>query len=454
MNLLHQFKDYWKERFPQLPGANGRLLLAVSGGVDSVVLVDLVAKCGFPCSIAHVNFQLRDEESERDEVFVRKLAAEYQQEILVKRFDTTTYAADNKLSIQEAARELRYHWFADIIAGWQAAGIKGYILTAHHADDNIETMLMHFFRGTGIEGMSGMLPFRKEQSLLRPLLSFRKQSLLAYAKDHTLGFVEDSSNASDKYTRNFFRNSLLPEIAGVFPKVEENLLQNIQRFSEVTELYHTAVAAQLNKLVEQKGTEWHIPVLKWKKAVPLHTISWELIKQYGFTAAQTTEVIKLLDADNGSYIASDSYRIIRNRNWMIISPLENKESQHVLVEKDTDVIVYEAGVLQLKNIDGATIPSPEATEAFLDAKDIRFPLILRKWKTGDHFYPLGMQKKKKISRFLIDLKLSRTAKEQVWVVESDKRILWVVGYRIDNRFRITDKTKGVLQLTNKSPAGK
>jgi tRNA(Ile)-lysidine synthase len=444
MELLDQFKQHWKTQFPQLPVANGRLLLAVSGGIDSVVLVDLLAAAGFPFAIAHANFQLRGEESERDELFVRKLATDYQSEIFVQRFDTHGFAAEQKLSIQEAARELRYTWFAEIIARWKDEHINGYVLTAHHADDNIETMLMHFFRGTGIEGLAGMLAWRKEQSLLRPLLPFRKQALVHYAKERNLAFVEDSSNASDKYTRNFFRNSLLPQIAEVFPKAEENLLHNIERFSEVTALYHEAAAVQLKKLLEPRGKEWHIPVLKWKKASPLSTISWELVKPFGFSAAQVPEIIKLLDADNGSYIASTSHRLIRNRNWMIISPLASGEAAHIIIEKEDTLVQYEQGGLQLKSINGPVQPGQETAEAFLDTKDIRFPLILRRWKQGDYFYPLGMAKKKKISRFLIDLKLSLTAKEKVWVLESDQRIIWVIGYRIDNRFRITDKTVSVL----------
>jgi tRNA(Ile)-lysidine synthase len=450
MNLPAQFKQHWQQQFPQIPGGNGKLLLALSGGVDSVVLAELLAQTGFPFVIAHANFQLRGAESERDEAFVRQLADKYQKEILTNRFDTAGYATAQKISIQEAARDLRYNWFAAVIAEWKEKGIKGYVLTAHHADDNIETLLMHFFRGTGIEGMSGIQAFRKEQSLLRPLLPFHKHTLAAYAKERQLEFVEDSSNASEKYTRNFFRNNLLPQIAEVFPKVEENLFHNIQRFSEVAELYHSAVADQLKKLIEPKANEWHIPVLKWKKAKPLHTISWELIKPFGFTAAQTAEVIKLLDAESGSYIAADEYRIIRNRNWMIISPLATTEAAHILIEEGDKTVVFEQGNLQLRLLADHLVPKQDATEAFLDTKQIRFPLILRRWKQGDHFYPLGMEKKKKISRFLIDLKLSRTAKEKVWVLESDKRIVWVVGHRIDNRFRITEKTKTALHISNRS----
>ena len=458
MDLLHKFKELWQEEFCQLTAANTRLLVAVSGGVDSVVLVDLLQRAGFDFVMAHVNFQLRGSESERDEQFVRSLADKYGNELLVKKFDTKLYAEEHKLSIQEAARVLRYDWFSEILAGWQLAGnhtqtARYFIVTAHHADDNIETVLMHFFRGTGIQGMAGIQPLLKERKLIRPLLGFRKNELQLYAAARDLSFVEDSSNASDKYTRNYFRNQLLPQIKEVYPHVEENLLHTIERFREIEEIYRQSVNQQVNRLLEAKGTEWHVPVMKWKQVRPLSTLTWELISRFGFHSAQTAEVIKLLDGENGGYQLSPSHRIIRNRQWMIISPNHTTTAQHIQITEGQAEVVFENGKLIITDkSDTFTHPlihsfTHSPTEASLDASEIRFPLLLRKWKAGDYFYPLGMQKKKKLGKFLIDLKLSRTEKEQVWVLESDKRILWVLGYRIDNRFRITEKTKQVLQVS-------
>ncbi len=450
MNLLQQFHHDWQKNYSQLHAANCRLLLAVSGGVDSVVLVDLLSRLDFDFVIAHANFQLRGDESERDEKFVRSLGEKYSKEVQVKKFDTKTFATENKISIQEAARELRYSWFQQIVDSWQTSEEtkvnNAYILTAHHADDNIETLLMHFFRGTGIQGLSGIQPMLHERKLIRPLLSIRKKELLAYAVENKLLFVEDSSNASDKYTRNYFRNQLLPQIKEVYPQVEDNLLHNIARFNEVGVLYQQAVDLQLSKLKEQKGNEWHIPVLKWKKANPLHTITWELIRPFGFHAAQTEEVIKLLDSENGAYQSSTTHRIIRNRSWMIIAPNQTKEASLILVEKEVGEIRFPNGILNIIHHSPLTTHGTNETVS-LDASSIRFPLLLRKWKTGDYFYPLGMQKKKKLSKFLIDLKLSKTEKEKVWVLESDQKILWVIGYRIDNRFRITDNTQHAIQFT-------
>lgn len=459
MDLLLSFQQHWKEQFPQLLPASCRLLLGVSGGVDSVVLADLLHRMGVAFTMAHANFQLRGEESERDEAFVRSLAVKYGKELLVKYFDTKQYAADHKYAIQEAARELRYNWFSDVIHGWQGAeetspkktgAASFYMVTAHHADDNIKTVLMHFFRGTGIQGLAGIQPELRSRSLIRPLLPFRKHDLLAYAVEQGLDFVEDSSNASDKYTRNYFRNRLLPQIREVYPQADENLLHNIERFREVEMIYQGSVDRTVNDLLEPKGTEWQVPVLKWKKVRPLHTITWELIRNFGFHAGQTAEVIRLLDGENGGFQASATHRIIRNRNWMIIAPNTPQTAQHIQVEAGQEQISFgPTATLFLKTFTHSRTHSftHSPHEASLDLANIRFPLLLRKWKTGDYFYPLGMQKKKKLSKFLIDLKLSRTEKEQVWVLESDQRILWVVGYRIDNRFRVTDKTREVLQLS-------
>jgi tRNA(Ile)-lysidine synthase len=449
MNLPEQFNTHWAQQFPGLNARNTRLLLAVSGGMDSVVLVDLISRAGFDFEIAHANFQLRAEESTRDEEFVRQLGVTHKKVVLVKRFDTAQFAEQQKLSIQEAARKLRYSWFTEILDGWEKKdATQQYIVTAHHADDNIETVLMHFFRGTGIEGLAGMLPLRPEFAVIRPLLPFRKSQLKEYVAANNLVYVEDSSNSSDKYTRNFFRNTLLPQLKEVFPQVEENILHNIGRFGEVASLYQQAVNSQLQKLIETKDGEVHIPVLKWKQLPSLHTLTWELIRPYHFSTGQVNEVIKLLDAGNGSYIASATHRIIRNRKWMIISPNASAAARHIIIEAGEQKINFEAGRLEIQSVSSVPAKIPDSTgEALLDAKAIRFPLLLRKWKTGDYFYPLGMQKKKKLSRFLIDLKLSKSAKEQVWVLESDKKILWVIGHRIDNRFRLSDTTNAALQIS-------
>ncbi|HEY6063924.1 MAG TPA: tRNA lysidine(34) synthetase TilS [Chitinophagaceae bacterium] len=446
MDLLQRFKE--NIRHLNLFSPKDKLLLAVSGGVDSVVLCELCKQSGYSFIIAHCNFQLRGEESERDEEFVKKLGTKYGVEVLVKKFDTEKYTTENKTSIQEAARDLRYGWFTELVRG-RESGVGSqsskYLLTAHHRDDNAETMMMNFFRGTGLHGLTGM-PVSTGH-IRRPLLSFSKEELIVFAKENKLDFVEDSSNQSSKYSRNFFRNEIIPAISKVYPQVKENLQDNINRFKEIEKLYRYSVGELKKKICKQKGKEVHIPV-KQLMAFNNRALMYEIISSYGFNEKQVDEVIKLADSDSGKYIQSPAaiYRIIRHRHWFIISPVQSTEAENIIIEKEDKEIIFNGGKLRIGKTSNQQ-PATSNDTACLDLKEISFPLLLRKWKTGDYFYPLGMKKKKKLSRFFIDQKLSRTEKENVWVIESTRRIIWVAGYRIDERFKVTEKTKQVLQFS-------
>lgn len=518
MTLLNRFTEFIDRE--HLFARRDVLLLAVSGGVDSVVLCDLCAQAGLDFVVAHCNFQLRGAESDRDEQFVRSLSKRYNKPVLVQLFDTSAYANAQKVSIQVAARELRYTWFRSLlegqtektkdasgvgeatgglkqtvtpVPGGHEAGVPAFsdtaevpdlscIVTAHHLDDNIETLLMNFFKGTGIAGMRGMLP--KHHCIVRPLLFASKDELLQYASDHQLAWVEDSSNAQDKYSRNYLRHQVIPLLQKIYPEVMTNLADNIDRFRDVEVLYQESVERHVKKLLEVKGNEVHIPVLKLKKAPAPASLLYEMARPFGFTPAQTADMLGLLDSETGRYVASPAYRLFRNRNWLILAPVVNLEATHVLVEGPDRVVPYAAGQLSIQTVPltdvpviipaepaaepashgkkkkgtgKAAAPSPYNPVAYLDSRLFEFPLILRPWKAGDYFYPLGMQKKKKVARFLIDAKLSQTDKEKVWVLECNKRIVWVVGMRIDDRFKITPHTQAVIKLSvktddNSSPA--
>lgn len=438
MSLTEKFKVYIQEEHLFHP--KDKLLLAVSGGVDSVVLCKLCKEAGYDFAIAHCNFQLRGEDSLRDEKFTEALAKKHGVVFHTITFDTAATAKTQKKSIEETARDLRYVWFEEL----RVKNNYSFIVTAHHANDSIETVLMNFFRGTGIKGLHGILP--KQAKIVRPLLFAKKEMLAAFAADNKLDFVADYTNEQNDFTRNYFRNELIPSIKKVFPAVEENILANIERFAGAEQLYNQALALHKTKLLEIKGNEVHIPVLKLLQTKPLTTVLFEIIKEYNFTAHQTEEAAALLQSESGKYVQSATHRIIRNRKWLIISPNKTADAANILIESEDKTVLFSGGTLRIEKHSTSDIDHSPLT-AQIDVSQIKFPLLLRKWKTGDYFYPLGMQKKKKLSRFLIDQKLSVTDKEKVWVLESDRKIIWVIGMRIDDRVKITGNTKGVLQLT-------
>ncbi len=372
---------------------NDRILLAVSGGMDSVVMTECCMMAGLDFGIAHANFQLRGEESERDEMFVRQLALKYNKTFFSKKFETKKFAELEKCSIQVAARMLRYEWFRALMGNNK--DLYQLLFTAHHLDDNIETMLMHFFRGTGIAGLTGMP--QKNVELIRPFLNISRSRIKEFAISLNLDWVEDSSNASDDYTRNYFRNQLIPSLTNIFPEIHNNLENNLLRFSEASVLYHQAISLHKKRMLKQNGSEIHIPILLLKKAIPIQTIIYEIIKEYGFSPGQTEEIIKLMDSANGKYILSSSHRIIKNRDWLIIAPLEETNNAHIIIDQNTSTVFYPIGKLQFSNFSPKESGSfsKDPSNAFLDAGKIQFPLMLRKWKTGDYFYPLGMKKKEK-----------------------------------------------------------
>ncbi len=445
MPLLREFITHCQQR--ELLRTGDPLLLAVSGGLDSVVMTHLCKKAGFDCIIAHCNFQLRGAESKRDEQFVRELALQLNMPFHVQTFDTAAYANAQKCSNQEAARTLRYAWFAELAAQTAVENRPRLILTAHQADDNAETILMNFTRGTGLAGLAG-IPERSG-SIRRPLLAFTRERLAQYAEQEGIEYVDDSSNISTKYTRNHFRHNVIPAIAEVFPSVKHNLLDNIERFRETGVLYDTMVQQLRKKTGKIKGDEWHVPA-KQLLAFNNRALIYAFYSPYGFGEKQVDEIIKLASSSSGRYITAPDqrFRIIRHRHWLITAPVRSDNTGHYMISA--------AGITQhfsdqelhteLKPATGKT-PEGDALHVQLDAARITFPLLLRKWKAGDYFYPLGMPKKKKLARFFIDRKLSGTEKEKVWVLESEGRIIWVIGHRMDDRFKVTASTRQVLVVT-------
>ena len=445
MELLQKFLVYIKKE--NLFTKKDHLLIAVSGGADSAVLCALCAAAGVSFSLAHCNFKLREAESDRDELFVKKLSEQLGVKLFVKTFDIVSQAKVNKTSIEETARNLRYDWFKQLLLESKTSDNPfSFLLTAHHADDNVETVMMNFFRGTGIKGLRGIIP--KQQQIVRPLLFAKRKDIEEYAVTNQVEYITDSSNASNDYTRNLFRNEILPLIEKIYPEALKNVLKNIDRFAAVEYLYEESIEQIKQKLIERKGDEIHIPVLKLLKTKPLQTVIYEIIKDAGFTAMQVSEVEKLLHSDSGKYIKSASHIILLNRKWLIISPnISTTQITNIIVEENAGNILFEEGTLQIYPSAKPEKFIGEASTVHIDGANLTYPLLLRKWKTGDYFYPLGMTKKKKLSRFFIDLKLSLLQKEKCWILESNKKIVWVIGYRIDERFKITSCSKQIVKLS-------
>ena len=449
MLSLETFKQVWGEQFPETNFKNNHFLIAVSGGLDSIVLAYLMQHIGAKCTIAHVNFQLRGAESERDENFVRSFASRLDIPLFVHKSDTPQYAQDNKMGIQEAAREIRYTWFDTLMKEITVTtGKPTFLLTAHHADDQVETVLMHLFRGTGLHGLTG-IPARRNDSMaiIRPLLSFTKLQLATFAQANNIQNIEDSSNTKNDYTRNLIRNKLIPEIEAVYPNVTQNIITTVERLKESEEIVNTTVAAFWKKGLRTSKGILSIPIKNWEKVITNKTYTWGLIKNYGFKATQIEEVVKLLKASDGAYIETSSHRFIKWKTQIQIVA-NDASTEHIIINRE-DINVqgkWENLHFEIKQITEVVInPSPKY--AYLDADLVQWPLLLRTWQSSDYFYPLGFRKKKKLNHFLGGLKLSPTLKARITLLIMGDKILWVTGKRIDDRFKVTNSTKLVLVIT-------
>ena len=455
---LEQFKSHWANTFPGIATHNTHFIIAVSGGVDSIVLTALMQQMAAKCSIAHANFQLRGAESDRDESFVQAFATKMGMPFLTKRFDTLAFAEQYKMGIQQAAREIRYAWFETLMKDMDVQSNDNVVLlTAHHADDQVETVLMQFFRGTGLHGLTGIPAMRTHQQnplatdhihLIRPLLPYSKASIKDFAKLNGLAFVEDSSNLKNDYTRNLIRNQLIPQMETIYPNVNQQILDTISRLKEAEAIVDITVTAYWKKHISfPKG----IPTIKlatWNQLKGNATYIWGLVHGYGFKATQLKEIHKIVGATKGAYIASASHRIIK---WddaiQIVSNQEDKV--YDTISKDQEVFDTIFGNFQLAWIDNREEMKVDtsANMAYLDADQLNWPLLNRSWVATDYFYPLGLRKKKKLNHFLGSLKLSPAIKAMTTVLCSDSKIAWVVGQRIDDRFKITPNTKRVLKIT-------
>ena len=426
----------------QLLTPKARVIVGVSGGTDSVVLLHILHALGYECVVAHCNFHLRMEESNRDEAFVRALSKTMKLPFYNIDFDTVSYADKHGISIEMAARDLRYEWFHDLLKKLEAQAIA----VAHHADDSIETMLMNLVRGTGLRGLSGIRPRNKK--VIRPLLCCNRQELENYLIRYDLEHVEDSTNASVDYQRNKFRNEVLPLLEEINPSLRQTLYESQKRFEGTTAIYAQAIDTIREKIAETADglRKLNIDIIKQQVHIP--TVMYEILHPYGFSGATIEQVTENLDAESGKTFYSDTHRLIKDRKYLIISPKDDDKVDEYYITQP-DAVIDQPFVLQLKTL--KLTPdfsiSRSAKRVHIDASKLAFPLQLRRWREGDVFYPFGMKQRKKVSDFFIDNKLSLLEKEQSWLLVSGNDIVWIVGQRLDDRFRITAETTEVVELS-------
>ena len=428
----------------QLVQNNQKTLLAVSGGIDSIVLCHLFKQINFPFAIAHCNFKLRAEDSDEDEIFVKEIANQLEVPFFSIAFDTEKIAAKKKQSIQVAARELRYDWLEEI----RAKNGYDFIATAHHLNDSIETVLYNFTKGCGIRGLHGILP--KNGNIIRPLLFSTKKEIEKLAIENELNWREDVSNATDKYARNKIRHHVVPVLKDLNSVFEKTVGENLIRLQETEKLYEFAVKQIKEEIIRKEDNLLKIHIQKLQQTPAPSSVLFEILNPFGFHNRQITQIlagfVKPSSPSVGNTFFSQSHCLLVDRTHLILKENSENEVEHTLIYAKDESIQLSDGILVIQK--NQNIPaqfSRNSHQTYMDADKISFPLKIRKWKAGDTFQPLGMNgKHQKLQDFFSNNKLTRFEKEAVWILENKGEICWIVGYRLDERYKITNQTQNCL----------
>ncbi len=449
--MYQEFNNHINKNFAFL--RKSKILIAISGGIDSVILTHLLQQLNFAISLAHCNFNLRGEESNKDEKFVRELAKNLKVPVFIKSFKTKEYAKENKLSIQETARNLRYNWFEELLK----QNNLDYVLTAHNLNDNLETFLINFTRGTGLQGLTG-IPVINNKTV-RPLLEFSREHIENFAKENNINWREDQSNANTKYTRNKIRHKVLPILKEINPNILDSFKNTTLHLKDSEKIINEKVTEVREEIFNINKSEEGRSVLKLniQKIQNLKhpkVYLYELLKEYGFT--EWNDILNLLTTQSGKQIFSKTHRLIKDRDYLLLAEVEKAKSKKQKVfsieENDTEFNIqnqkFKVSVKLILNNQSKTFnPKPLTQNLIFDKDLLKFPLKVRKWQNGDYFYPIGMTGKKKLSKFFKDEKYSLLEKENIWLLLSDTKIVWVIGKRQDNRFKVTDKTSQILEIS-------
>lgn len=434
MSYKNKVRNYIEQE--KLFTPEDKILVALSGGADSVALLRLLLDMGYSCEAAHCNFHLRDEESNRDERFVRELCKQKGILLHIRHFQTVEVATERHISIEMAARELRYAWFEELHTKQHA----DVIAVAHHKDDSVETILLNLIRGTGINGLLGIQP--ENGYIVRPLLCLDREEIIEYL--HLLGqaYVTDSTNLQDEYTRNKIRLHLLPLMQEINPSVKESILRTAEYLGDAALLYKNGIANGKQKVQTEKGIQ--INALLQEPAP--ETLLFEILRPLGFNSAQIKDIFASLGGQPGKVFMSREWLVTKDRDELLIEFTGDKMSS--TLPENTN-LPFRLIMEEMEITEDFIIPRDPETACF-DIDKLVQPLSIRRWQHGDSFVPFGMTGRKKVSDYLIDLKVPLSCKEQQWVLCSDNQIIWLIGKRIDNRFRIDEKTRRVLIVKKQS----
>ena len=412
-----------------------KLLVATSGGVDSMVLVHLFQKLNFNFALAHCNFQLRNLESDADEEFVNNYAEQNKIPCFTTKFDTLNYSEIHKLSTQVAARNLRYDWFNEILIQENFV----YIITAHHVDDVVETFMINLSRGTGLEGLTGIPS--KNGNIIRPMLPFSRKEIEIYASENQLQWREDSSNASDKYVRNKIRHHIVP----VFKEINDSFLQSFQNtlehLNQQQSLVDDAVLLVYEKVVSEEKQQLKINISALLQYNNYKAYLYQWLHKYGFKA--WNDVYDLIYSQSGKQIFSENYVLLKDREYLLLSQ-KTTDFESVVIHSVTENTNFP---LNFSFCNTRNIPNQNKNIIFVEESKLQFPLTIRKWNSGDYFYPAGMQGKKKVSKYFKDEKFTLFQKQQAFILESNNKIVWIIGHRADERFKPENTNQNIIQIT-------
>lgn len=430
MNFLNTIQAYIEQH--QLLSREKPIIVGLSGGADSVALLDILLDLGYSCIAAHCNFHLRGEESDRDEIFSMAYARKKGVQYVKTDFDTQKYASENHLSIEMAARELRYTWFETMRVKYFAQAIA----VAHHQDDSAETLLLNLVRGTGIKGLTGIKP--RNGYVVRPLLSISRNDILIYLDKRHLTYITDSTNLTDAYTRNFIRLKILPLLEELNPSVKTAIIRTADHIKDAEAIFMHVVRDAENKIV--RDNKISIDLLKSYPSPK--TILYELLKRYGFSRPIVDDIFLSLDKSSGKLFYSSEYILIKDRQFFLLEP--NKKDAKIVYFIDSEIDQIDNPInllLERKQITAYFELEKNKNIAYFDFEKLSFPLVLRHWKDGDSFIPYGMNGRKKISDYFSDHKYSIADKKNCWLLCNNDQVIWIIGERTDNRFRITNSTQ-------------